>query len=475
MIAVSRARREAIRQAAARIRERCLAAGADTEGTAHAVTAELPEVGRLEAWRLALGWSRARAVAEVGDLYRSRGLMAPGMTQAMLCRWEHRHVAWPSDEYVEALCAVYRATPRQLGLDRWQFGPSEAPGRYSAGAVEAYDPVREGTSTSMTTAAGLPAVRESLSLALRMDPDGSRTVVDATEAAVEFYALGYSRHPPAVLFDEIHRTRRLLAQALAPGRTAEPVAVDLRRGIGWLSALLGNAAHHLDDHTGARVHLTAAVAFGERTGDARLAAWACGALSMVARATDQHTAALAHAERGLALAPRGLPSAQLHAWAELPSLAALGRGEDVNRALADATRALESDPIGSAPGRFGFDAAEHHLHQAEAFRVLGRTDKAITAAEGSLNACVPETPGWAAASLTLAQAEADVRPGDAAQRALGVLEHVPAVRLRSTARSRLKQLDAALASSTADGVADLHERVRALRPVINTHGIAESA
>ncbi|QNP74958.1 Twin-arginine translocation pathway signal [Streptomyces roseirectus] len=315
----------------------------------------------------------------------------------------------------------------------------------------------------MTTAAGLPAVRESLSLALRMDPDGSRTVVDATEAAVEFYALGYSKHPPAVLFDEIHRTRRLLAQALAPGRTAEPVAVDLRRGIGWLSALLGNAAHHLDDHTGARVHLTAAVAFGERTGDARLAAWACGALSMVARATDHHTAALTHAERGLALAPRGLPSAQLHAWAELPSLAALGQAQDADRALADAARALE------------VDAAEHQLHQAEAFRVLGRTDKAVTAAEGSLNACVPRTPGWAAASLALAQAEAPILPGDAAARALDVLDRVPAARLRSTTRSRLKQLDAALAASTADGVTDLHERVHALRPVINTHGTAQSA
>ncbi|MEV7885137.1 Twin-arginine translocation pathway signal [Streptomyces sp. NPDC002817] len=474
MITISRSRREVIRKKAAQIREHCLSTGQAAHSTACAITEELPEVSRLEAWRLALGWSRAETITQVGELYLSRGLRPPGMTQAMLCRWEHGGVRWPSDEYAEALCVVYRASAVQLGLDRWRFGSDEAPGRYSAVAVEACD-TRAWEGCSMTTAAGLPAVRESLSLALLVDPVGSRTVVDAADAAIEFYALGYSKHPPATLFDEVHRTRGLLTQALASERTDEAVAADLRRSVGWLSALLGNLAHHVADHTGARVHLATAVSLGERRGDTRLVAWACGALAMVARASGQLTVSLEHAERGLACVPGGLPRAQLHGWAELPTLAARGQVQDAERALADATRALEDDPVGYASGRFGYDEAEHRLHEAEAYRVLGRGDQAVVAAEASLDACVTGTPSWTAASLTLAQAEAPNRPSDAAQRALDVLQQVPIARLRSTARARLEQLDGALASVTAAGVTDLHERVRTLKPVINAHGIAESA
>ncbi|MDQ1031467.1 transcriptional regulator with XRE-family HTH domain [Streptomyces umbrinus] len=261
MITVSRSRREAIRRKAARIRERCLNTGQNTQATARAIADELPEVSLLEAWRLALGWSRADTVARVGELYRSRGLMPPGMMQAMLCRWEHGRVKWLSNEYAEALCAVYGASAAQLGLDRWRFGPAEALGRYSAVALEACDAlVREGG--TMTTAAGLPAVRESLTLALLVDPAGSHTVVEVAQAAIEFYSFGYSKHPPTVLFDEVHQTRGLLTQALASGHTAEAVAVDMRNSIGWLSALLGNLAHHVEDHTGARVHLATAVSLG---------------------------------------------------------------------------------------------------------------------------------------------------------------------------------------------------------------------
>ncbi|MER6307653.1 hypothetical protein [Streptomyces sp. NPDC001657] len=48
----------------------------------------------------------------------------------------------------------------------------------------------------MTTSAGLPAVRESLHLALLADPAGSSAVTELAEAAVEHYALNYSKHPP---------------------------------------------------------------------------------------------------------------------------------------------------------------------------------------------------------------------------------------------------------------------------------------
>ncbi|MFE0062299.1 Twin-arginine translocation pathway signal [Streptomyces sp. NPDC059003] len=472
MTTMSRTHRYAIRYAAAEIRERCRLEERGVEQVAAAIQAALPTVHPLEAWRLALGWQRPRTIARIAALYRSRGLRPPGLSSAMLCRWEHDADAWPSLDYVEALCAVYQARPDQLGLDRGVrlavYHPSAG---YSASAADACALLAPEMMVTMTTAAGLPAVRESLQLALLAAGTATSAVVDQADEVTEHYALNYSRHAPHVLFEEVYRTRGLLTGALAL-TPAEPVAAGLRRSAGWLSGLLGNAAFHLEDLSGARVHLTTAATCAERTGDSRLAAWACGAQAMVARAAGHHETALNHAERGLALAPSGLPRAQLQAWAQAPSLAALGRAQEADLALADAARELEADPEGAAPGRYGFDSAEYRLHEAEAQRVSGRTDKAMAAAESSLAACTPGTPGWAAASLTLAQAEALSRPGDAAERALAVLEQHPPARLRSTARARLADLTASLASVDTATVADLRERVRALPPAITIHGTA---
>ncbi|MEU9564072.1 Twin-arginine translocation pathway signal [Streptomyces sp. NPDC048161] len=475
MINVSRSRRAIIRKTAAEIREAGRRQGLSTEQTALAISTHVPEVGPLEAWRLALGWSRSATIARVGALYRSQGLLPPGMSQPMLCRWEHHRSEWPSDEYAEALCAVYQARPDQLGLDRRSIGPQQTRGGYSAPAVKACaTPARESMRT-MTTAAGLPAVRESLHLALLVEPAGSSTVVALAEAAIEHYALGYSKHPPAVLFSEVHQARGMLSQALTRDQISETVAADVRRAVGWLSALMGNLAYHLDDHTGARAHLATAVTYGDRVGDARLSAWSWGAQAMVARAAGQHASALAHAERAASCAPAGLARAQVHAWARVPSLAELGREREADAALADAMRELEADAQGWEPGRFGFDAAEYALHEADAQRALGRTERAMACAENSLSMTTEATPAWAAASLVMAQAEAVEHPTDAAQRATEVLSLIPAARLRATSRTRLAQLASALGGTDARGIDQLRERVRVLPPPIDPHGGAMSA
>ncbi|WP_328959670.1 tetratricopeptide repeat protein [Streptomyces virginiae] len=108
---------------------------------------------------------------------------------------------------------------------------------------------------------------------------------------------------------------------------------------------MGNLDFHLDDHTGARAHLATATAYGTRTDDARLTAWALGAQSMVARAENRYATALSYAERAVAHAPAGLPKAQAHAWAQLTSLAGLGREQEADTALAAAARELEADPV----------------------------------------------------------------------------------------------------------------------------------
>ncbi|WP_327425810.1 hypothetical protein [Streptomyces sp. NBC_01236] len=249
---------------------------------------------------------------------------------------------------------------------------------------------------------------------------------------------------------------------------------ELHRQLGRLSGLLGNLAFHLADPAGARIHLGTAVSYANRCGDTALAAWAYGAQSMVARHTGNLTAAHTYAERGAAAAPVGLVRAQLHAWALLPTLAQQGRDREASAALDVALTELEADPAGQAPGRFGFDQPELALHQAEAHLTLGRTEQAHTRAEASAAACTPGTPGWAAATLVLAQAEASDQPSDAAQRALDVLDRVPPSRLRATARTRLEHLEGLLAAHPAEYVADLRERLRTLPPPVDASGAASA-
>ncbi|GGO70839.1 hypothetical protein [Nonomuraea cavernae] len=104
------------------------------------------------------------------------------------------------------------------------------------------------------------------------------------------------------------------------------------------------------------------------------------------------------------------------------------------------------------------------LHESEAWLALDRTDRAAIRAEASVAGCTPYTPGWTAATLVLAQAEAPTQPGDAAGRALDVLERVPADRLRSTSRDRLRTLVNAMSEADIAPVRDLRERARALPP-----------
>ncbi|MFI6801716.1 helix-turn-helix domain-containing protein [Streptosporangium canum] len=458
---ITRSRRAQIQREATAVRMRGQREGFPLARIVTAMCTTCPELSPLEAWRLALGWSRAQTIAQVADLYLCDGLKPPALSEAMLCRFEQGPDR-PGPEYAGMLARAYGAGLDQLGLrprcvcgaDLDGYGQQTAP--LIVPGVE-------------MTAAGLPAVRESLRLALLDAPYGGPVVVELAEAAVEHYALNYSRHVPAHLFDEVHAARSLLGDALAVPVNAT-IGAELRRSAGWLSALLGNLAYHLADHSGARVHLAVAASLGERTGDAWLTAWAYGAQSMVARARRDYAAALTYAQAGLECASGPVVRAQLLGWAMLPSLAQLGQETDAERVLSEATNTLAADPVGGASGRFGFDAAELDLHESEAWLALGRADRAATCAEASAAGCVPHTPGWAAATLVLAQAEAPARPGDAAARVLDVLERIPADRLRSTARERLRVLTAALDGVDVVSVRDLRERVQTLPPPVDIHG-----
>ncbi|SOD62128.1 hypothetical protein SAMN06297387_104298 [Streptomyces zhaozhouensis] len=416
---------------------------------------------------MALGWSRAVAVEEIVMACLAAGLPEPGLTEPMLCRWEHDPRERPSADYAVMIGRAYGTTLQALGLTRHARAiTSPRPSDIHYGRPDRTSPLPT-TGEPMTTAAGLPAVRESLHLALQVDPSAGAAVLEAAEAAVEHYALHYSRHPPHTLFAEVRATRGLLLGPL--GRDSQPSS-GLLRHLGWLSGMLGNLAHHLGDDTGARVHLSAAAHLGNRSGDARLLAWAHGAHSMTLRASGHHEAAVRSARRGLEAAPNVLVRAQLNAWALAPALAARGDGEGAEAAWRAAENAMAAAP-GVEPGRWGYDLAEHRLHGAELHLTLSQPVRAAPLAEESVAATVSGTPGWAAATLLLARAEAAAgEGGDAAARALAVLDRVPANRLRATSRARLAQLGSDLAGLQAAAVVELRDRLRELPAPITPHG-----
>jgi hypothetical protein len=89
-----------------------------------------------------------------------------------------------------------------------------------------------------------------------------------------------------------------------------------------------------------------------------------------------------------------------------------------------------------------------------------------------LISAVPKPPDGAAATLTLARAEAKrARPDQAAELSLLVLDQIPPERLRETTRQRLTVLAASLALIDQPGIRALHERLRMLpAPAVPSDG-----
>ncbi|WP_460998987.1 hypothetical protein [Streptomonospora sediminis] len=274
---------------------------------------------------------------------------------------------------------------------------------------------------------------------------------DLAERALGYYDHHYSDYPPAVLASEVARCRGLLITYQDP---------DTRRVLGWLSAMLGNLAHHSADAPGALIHLGTAARIGAQVGEPHLAGWALGAQSMVAMSQHRYAEALELADQAAPYADTALRRAQVAAWCRLRPLAAVGDADSVGRAVVSALRHMDQSE--EQPGRFGFDRAEFELHVAEAL-VAGNPAGAARHAEASAGLKRTGSPGWAAATSVLARAHA-ARHGvdDACALAEDVLDSVPPERLRETTRARLRMLVSDLSGQETPGVRGLEERVRAL-------------
>ena len=258
---------------------------------------------------------------------------------------------------------------------------------------------------------------------------------DQLDATVHTLDLTYSQYRPRDLVVAVHRIRRSVVDTLDT-QLAERVRSRITSSAGWLSALLGNLSYHLDEHPAAAAHWATAIHLGDTCDDRRLIAWTRGAQSMLARADGDPAGAAEFAVEGLAHATTSAQRAQLLAWAVAPAAAAQHRNGDAALALDNAF-----DVLADAPGRFGIDHAEAHLHAATTRLYTGDTTTALHHADASAGLCEPGRPGWAAAVLTAAMIHA--RRGDhshAITIAGSVLDAVPPDRLRATSRRRLDTL-----------------------------------
>lgn len=479
MAALSRARRAELQRQAQRIRLDCQRSGLTVAETAAAIVADLPQVLPLEAWRLAYGWSRPQCLAGIAQLYQADGLAEPGVDSAMLCKWEHGH-SDPGPEYSWVLCRLYGVSPSQLGLrhlfpDRPVLSPIPR-GRYLADQTGQLAATRRQAAMAEQTTLG--ALRESIELAIEAEgPAGGALAREQVAAAVDYYAVNYSRFTPGLLANEVHRTRTVVGRMLT-----QPQSDDARRELrclaGWLSALVGNLEFHLSDYPAAGIHFATAARLGTAAGQDHLVCWSLGAQAMTAYTQNRPAEALELSRQALEYADTPLQRAQILAWAQLRSCALLGLRREAGEAAAAAQDAMAADPRGDLPGRFGFDTAELELHLSEAALVLGDYQQARAHAVASMRQISKGRPAWAAASLVLARGEV-ARGGHSDGAALGlqVLAAVEPQALRETTRVRLRALDLDLAEAGASGgeVMELREQVRSLAPLLPARSSTDPA
>ncbi|MGH3625801.1 MAG: hypothetical protein ACRDQ5_29190 [Sciscionella sp.] len=402
-------------------------------------------------------------------MYTEESLAAPPVTSSMLCRWEHGDIA-VSGEYGLALCRLYQATPRQLGLPRGtaSLTVTGRPAEYVA-VDGGHATPRNGYPMTADYNATLAALRESIELALEVEgPAGGPLTREHLTEAVSYYALRYSSFPPTQLAGEVHRTRSLVGAMLRqPQHEADTTRAELRLLAGWLSALVGNLTFHLGDYPAAAIHFSTAVRLGTAVGHSPLICWSLGAQSMNAYTQRRYPEALDLARQANEYADTPLRRAQILAWCELRSLAAFGdaRRSEAADVMAAAQDQMAADPHGDQPGRFGFDTAELHLHLAEGSLLLGDHAQARAHAEASQQNIPHGRSGWAAAVLVQARGEAARgRYGDASALAHHVLDTLAAPALRETLRVRLRDLDHDLstAADPSGEARELRERLHTL-------------
>ncbi|MET8985800.1 hypothetical protein ABZW49_10165 [Nonomuraea wenchangensis] len=292
MVAISRAQRAALGRKAREIRQACERQGLGPRQVAEAILQQMPDILPLEAWRLARGWSRDRAVAELAALYEAEGRPAPAVNTAMLCRWEHATVGI-SPDYRHMLCRLYDVSPEQVHTGG-AVSPvlAETPRRLesvtqrdgadtltSGNDDEGADPMRRRT---LLTAAGL-----SVPLSLLQRLDDALAVPPQPDRPVEPAQIAQRLQAARRQFDAAELTGLL---ATLPGllTTAQETARRVNTPAGWalVSAsynLATDALNKIGNKDSARLTADRAMLYAERSEDAAATGASARALGMMLR------------------------------------------------------------------------------------------------------------------------------------------------------------------------------------------------
>jgi hypothetical protein len=294
-------------------------AGHATERIAAELLDALPEVSALEAWRLALGWSRAQVVEQVAKVYIGEGLRPPGLSEAMLCRYEHGQER-PGVEYAGVLAGVYGTTRQMLGLvGRCGCGgvrpetlehPSAVTACYGADTLrggryddEGTEPMRRRT---LLTAAGL-----SIPLSLLQRLDDALAAPPQPDHPAEPAQIAHMLRAARQQFDasELAALIATLPGLLASSREAAERA-DTPTGWALVSAsynLATDTLNKVGNKPSARITADRSMLYADRSQDPVAKAAAARALGMMLRTQGRPDLATAVMSRGVdQLAATGL-------------------------------------------------------------------------------------------------------------------------------------------------------------------------
>jgi transcriptional regulator with XRE-family HTH domain len=240
------------------------------------------------------------------------------------------------------------------------------------------------------------AVRESERLSrLIAEAPGQRG--DDLIADAEGLAVAYLSSPPGPMLDEASALRRDALTVLR--KTTRPAALaDITLAIGELSGVLAYAALDLGEPAQALVHAQAAFDAADAAGAGELKAWVRGTQSLIARFAGDYPAALRFALDGLRFARTG--SARVRLLCGVAQCHANMGDAVAARAALDAAADAREDDGPDGPGLFGFSEAKQAYYSGSSLIWLSdREDAERALAEATRAVELWETSAAAERSL----------------------------------------------------------------------------
>lgn len=224
------------------------------------------------------------------------------------------------------------------------------------------------------------------------------TTLDHLNDLVVRLGMDYLHKPPPQMFAEVHRWRQYVNRLLR-GRHTLAQRSQLYAVAGWLSALLGHLSYDLGHQATADAHCSAALHLAGEVAHAELTAWVRGSQAMFATFYDRPDAAVALAQAGQQIAPRG-SAAAVRLLAQLGRASArTGDRHGATAAMGQAEEAFEQMVDTPNHSIFSFSAPYLPFYAGTSFLWLGQARRAQAVAEQAIVLCDAEPQDWPVARV----------------------------------------------------------------------------